>query len=137
MKHEITLEQAQAVVNAHREAEFAAKIKATRKLVGRFFKYRNSYGTGDKWWLYAHATEVDSLGRILGLSFQHTSQDIIEIELKTSAIGIGGVITAGWEEIEPSEFWEAAAQIRTEVRHRLSKKRRTKKRLRPLKPEVR
>lgn len=122
MKQDITLEQAQAVVNAHREAEFAAKIKASRKLIGRCFKYRNTYGTGDKWWLYALATEVDSLGRLLGLSFQHTSHDAIEIELKSSAIGIGGVITAGWTEIKPTEFWEAAAQIKTEVRHRLTRK---------------
>lgn len=130
MKQEITLEQAQAIVDAHREAERAAKIKTARTLIGRCYKYRNSYGVGgphEKWWLYAIATNVDALGLLVGASFQHTSNDTIEIDPKARIY-----VEHGWTEIKPAEFWEAAAQIRTEVRHRLSKKRRTKKRLRPL-----
>lgn len=131
MNQEITLEQAQAVVNAHREAERAEKIKAARALIGRCFKYRNSYGVGgphEKWWLYAIATGVDALGTVVALSFQRTSNDTIEIENK-ARIFIG----SGYEEIRPAEFWKAAAQIRKEVRRRLSKQRRKTPKLRPLK----
>lgn len=129
MKDEITLEQAQAVVNAHREAERAAKVKAAREYVGRCFKYRNSYGAGDKWWLYAIATRVDPLGMLVGSSFQHTSLDTIEIDRKERIF-----IEGGWTEITPREFWEAAAAIRKEVRRRLSREPRTKKRRRPRLP---
>lgn len=48
----ITLEQARAVINAHAEAEYAAKRVEAEQLIGRFFKYRNSYGSDSvKWWL--------------------------------------------------------------------------------------
>lgn len=123
----ITLDQAQAVVDAHREAERAAKVKAARTLVGRCFKYRNTYGTGDKWWLYAIATDVDPLGSLRGVSFQHTSNDSLEIENKARIF-----IEHGWEEIKAAEFWKAAGQFRKLVRQRLSKPRRKQTRLRPL-----
>lgn len=38
--------------------EDEAKFKELQKNEGKFYKYKNSYSTGDKWWLYTKVVSV-------------------------------------------------------------------------------
>lgn len=48
------------------------KIKENAKLVGRCFKYHNTFGSGKKWWLYARV--ITGGYWLKSLTFQHTTR---------------------------------------------------------------
>jgi len=129
----LTLDEARAVVNAHREAERAAERDKLLPLMGRYFKYRNNYGISGKggWWLYAHVTGVDGTPMCTGWTFQRDENGRIEIEpngRSTITIRPEG---SGWQEIKAAEFWKAAEQIKASVNAHLShRSRRTLRRRR-------
>ena len=54
-----------------------------RDIVGKCFKYRNSYGGSyEKWWLYLQVKSIDEKSlSFTCVEFQRTSMDIIEIKL--------------------------------------------------------
>jgi hypothetical protein len=54
------------------------------KLVGRCFKYRNTYGGGDEksWWLYAKITGVTLRGDLEGIQFQDDGEGRLTVETK-------------------------------------------------------
>lgn len=35
-------------------------LPRVKKLVGKYFKYKNSYGTHERWWMYTHIKESTS-----------------------------------------------------------------------------
>ena len=52
-------------------------------LVGKYFKYRNSYGGGSEgWWLYARVDNVSG-SSISATTFEKTSSDIFEAQTKS------------------------------------------------------
>ncbi len=60
-----------------------------KKYVGKYFKYRNSYGTDKAWWLYTYITSINSVypihgnqisGIAGGWQFQKTSYEVVEIK---------------------------------------------------------
>ena len=55
-----------------------------KKDIGKCFKYRNTYGGDNGWWLYAMITGVKGRYKQY-LTFETTSLDIIEIKTKESA----------------------------------------------------
>lgn len=107
----MTLKQAQEVISAHREAEYAAKAEKARTYIGRFFKYRNSYGSGDKWWLYGMVTAATDYGAPTGVTFQRPSDNRLEVRLEDQI----AVDHGGWIEIDSAEFWKHAAETRNEL----------------------
>lgn len=61
----------------------AKRLVENKKLLGRFFKYRNSYGGSteeQKWWLYKKITHVDDCGCACYWSFQVDTFGSIEIK---------------------------------------------------------
>lgn len=65
------LERKRAEVNQQIWAIEHAKDEArSSAVVGRCFKYLNSYGSGDKWWLYFKAERFDG-GQVIGPKFEH------------------------------------------------------------------
>lgn len=107
------LKAAYAVVEAHRDAEREAAAAEKRLFIGRYFKYRNTYGGSDTgWWLYGSPTALDDGGTLVGLSFQTTCYGEIEINQNR-----GSLITlpGSWQEIEAAEFWAAAAMLQCKV----------------------
>jgi hypothetical protein len=109
-KREITLQEAEAVIRAHREAQDAAKAAANRQYVGRYFKYLNSYSLpqpDERWWLYCAIESVDDVGTLRGWTFEHAIDDKITIERGVRA---NHVVQSG-QEIGADEFWIAAAKI--------------------------
>lgn len=54
-------------------AERAGRIAKNTPLIGKAFKYNNSYGSGESWWLYALIVRLDDNGWPICLIFQATS----------------------------------------------------------------
>lgn len=117
---DITLEQARAVVNAHKEAEYAARVEENSLLIGKCFKYRNSYGAGSDigpWWAYFQVTGVSDLGVPLAWSFQQIPGGDVEIRKESTAYISEG---NGYREVPAPEFWRAASKARDAVIARLT-----------------
>jgi hypothetical protein len=57
------------------QAETDAKNK---KMIGRHFRYDNSYGSSTRWWLYSKVISLKD-GNIITLEFQTTSAGEIKI----------------------------------------------------------
>jgi len=70
-----------------REIEVNERAEENQKYLGKYYKYRNSYG-GDReeWWIYVRVDEIKDNG-ILYTSFEKTSMNYIEIKLKDYAYG--------------------------------------------------
>lgn len=119
----ITVEEARAVIAEHQKEEQSKKAEEVRRLyVGRFFRYRNSYGElREKWWLYAHVTGVDQFGHPIGVEFQDDGQGKLELRHDTSLITVP---SPGWSEITAEEFERAAVAFGETVREKLNRKER-------------
>ena len=100
-----TKEQVQQDINPLR-AELDAIETAERKiahlaLVGKCFRYRNSYGGGyPSWWLYAKVTDTGDW-RPQCFTFELTSRNKVEIDLKSDHNVHPG---NGWQEITAKQF---------------------------------
>lgn len=61
----------------------ADALEHSRALVGRYFKYRNSYScpqkASDYWWLYARTDRLDRAGTLHGVTFQIDSRGEITV----------------------------------------------------------
>lgn len=97
---EITIEQAQEVIRKHRAESQEKENVQKGKFIGRYFKYRNSYGTGDEWWLYGTVTKVNEWGHIEGKTFQKTSLGMFEVAIST----LMGTIVENGQEISSEEY---------------------------------
>jgi len=62
------------------EAEQKRRRTTNAKTVGKCFAYRNSYSSGEEWWLYLMITGMDDNGYLRGIQFQHTADDSIEFK---------------------------------------------------------
>ncbi len=61
------------------EIEKAERIKQNKGLVGKCFKYLNSYGSSEKWWLYTKVLRLDDEGYPVAWRFQIDCHGQIEI----------------------------------------------------------
>ena len=81
-------EKLQAIVaeghEARKELNKIEEKEDTKKnlpLVGRCFKFKNSYGSGDSWWLYSEVLGVEG-GFFKYLTFQECTHGKISVELR-------------------------------------------------------
>lgn len=95
-------------LHAIEEREIA---KEATSFVGKFFKYRNSFGTGEKWWLYLKVLSY-SERHFTTLQFQLQSDGKIEIE-RRDWMHANSLIRSdsGHIEIEAKEFWKGWSEI--------------------------
>lgn len=89
------------------EAERARKEH--EKLVGRCYKYRNSYGSGEKWWLYAKVTAAGDI-QPLATTFEQTANGSIEIRREW-----GISLHHGWEEISMAECLDTWNRLNDQI----------------------
>lgn len=105
-----SVNEALALRNELDEREKRAKVLP---LVGKCFKYRNSYSFGESWWLYAiviGTTEGQKMPR--AITFQDDGQGQISIAYEHH----GSTLTnGGWTEIARSEFDRAVRAITKKV----------------------
>ena len=94
------------------KAEAAERDKTNAALVGKCFKYRNSSGSGEKWWLYLKITAVDD-GNLRAFEFQQYSNGEIHIQ-PNDLIYHGRNLTedGGYIEIKPAELQREWVKIR-------------------------
>ena len=89
--------------------EEAQKQEQNSKYVGRCFKFNNSYGSGERWYLYARIIDAGDYWPT-GVTFQHTSSDTIEIRTDKGMTSL-----ESWEEISLAEYQAAWKQIMADV----------------------
>ena len=89
------------------------RAEENRPLLGKCFKYRNSYG-GDreKWWLYIKVTKVSARGEMSGLQFQTDCHNKLEIEF---AHRIPINLSGGYVPITQGEFNRALRAVQKRV----------------------
>ena len=107
-----TAEQLRKIASEAAAKAWAAEAKerdaANRAVIGKTFKFSNSYGSGSRWWLYTRVTDVKD-GNIV--AFQFETDSLGEIHIKPSTIRMQ--ISDGYLPIKKSEFdraWKAVAR---------------------------
>lgn len=70
----------------------------------QYLKYHNSYGCGEKWWLYAKTLEMDENGSIKSFQFQKDCDGKISIETDPLFAGVNMYTEITKEEYEHE--WE-------------------------------
>ena len=74
--------------------------------VGKYFKYRNSYGHGPSWWLYGKVVSMGN-GSLTMFKFQTSSLHIVEIETSSKR----WLMNANWVPITAKEFKREWAKL--------------------------
>lgn len=96
------------------DAEDRRIEEENQKLLGRFFKYSNSYscpeGPQDRWWLYAHVIGATG-GTVEMERFQTDKYGKIEVEPRYTGFGF----LSGYEEITEAEYRKALAKVKERV----------------------
>jgi len=96
------------VAESSRRNEARAEAE-NRPLVGRYFKTRNSYGSGRKWWLYKKVT--GSKGAWLTcFQFQNMAGKRLEATTDDGLYGVEGYI-----EIKKSEWDKAWSEFKAKL----------------------
>jgi hypothetical protein len=88
------------------EMQRKEKIARNNELIGKCYKYRNSYGSDTEWWLYSRVVSVDEDGYMLANSFQDDGEGRLEVRRSASFMPLGGEI-----EITEVEYLEASGVV--------------------------
>ena len=110
---------ARRIVQRDMDIQQVKHIAKTRKAIGRYYKYSNSYSGGDRWWFYLAVNRMNDNGSLFGLTFQKTSSGDGEIVIKTNGY-IGSIPGEGYIEITAAQFWKEAAKIRDHIIEEMS-----------------
>lgn len=78
-------------------------VPLMRKRVGECFRYRNTYGSGEPWWMYIKIIGILD-GRFCIFSVQLTSTNRVEISTDDYFGGGDGTIASGYEPISARDF---------------------------------
>lgn len=109
MKEPITYTEARKIVNEYqtkiREQEDKQLAQEAKALVGKCFRYRNSYGSGESWWYYVEVIGSKE-NQLITETFQETP---IEIEIKRRHHYFP--LDADYGEISRKEFQKAKNAI--------------------------
>ncbi len=89
--------------------EVEEEINSNKKYVGKYYIYKNGYGSDEHWNLYIYVESIDEHGSLIVKKFQKTSDN--EIEFKTSC----KPFMYNAREISKEEFMEAYNTLRNEV----------------------
>lgn len=89
-----------------REVERIESQRQGEALVGRCFKYHNSYsGPGERWWYYVTVSKVNREGHMIGFTFQTDIRGKHEIETEHFISSTGSLAEgSGYLPITRGEF---------------------------------
>lgn len=85
------------------------RLKENLKAVGNCFKYHNSYGSGERWWLYAKVVSADDCG-VKAFQFQDTGGRL-EVEKRFHLYAH----MSGYEPISENEFYTAWQAFKAKI----------------------
>jgi hypothetical protein len=98
-----------------REIEEAESAKVNQALVGKFFKFRNSYSKPNEyWWLYMAVTGLSDEGNPLTWNFSKDIYGKIEVEVDQLRL----LVSSGYIEIKAKEFYRAYESLMAELNAR-------------------
>ena len=100
-----------------REIEEAESAKVNQALVGKFFKFRNSYSCpkpNEYWWLYMAVTGLSDEGNPLTWNFSKDIYGKIEVEVDQ----LRPSVSSGYIEIKAKEFYKAYESLMAELNAR-------------------
>lgn len=106
-----------ALYRAEDELKNKEVLPLLKKMLGKCFKYHNSYG-GDyeRWWLYAKVVAIDEKKyNITVVEFQRTSMEKIEVQLNKKTVFNGRLFfgeDSGYYPITRSEYNSAAKNLK-------------------------
>lgn len=80
-----------------------------RRRIGECFRTRNTYGSGEPWWLYVRIVDVDE-SSFVTLNLERDCNGKIEIE-RGFIFGMEGQVDARFQKITPREFHKQAVKI--------------------------
>lgn len=83
------------------EIERAENEAACRELIGKCFRFCNSYGSGDDWWLYVKIIDVED-GNLIAHRFETCSHGTMQAQPRTALWPHN--LESGYTEIDASEF---------------------------------
>ena len=95
--------------------ETKQKIQENQQFIRRYFKFRNSYSSDEKWWMYSYVRSIDKDGNCIGWSFQDDKNGRITINIQEIWYGCH----AFEKEISRKEFYQAWAKILDKLPGRL------------------
>jgi hypothetical protein len=102
--------QKQIIAEKIYDLETEKRISENRGLIGKCFKYRNTYGQGRSWWLYLKVVAINEEGSLHADSFEDDGEGKVEIVKDKYFCQIGGYI-----EISSSEYSDAADAVLTKI----------------------
>ena len=106
-----------------REIEEAESAKVNQALVGKFFKFRNSYSCPEPheyWWLYMAVTGLSDEGNPLTWNFSKDIYGKIDVEVDQLP---PPSVSSGYIEIKAKEFYKAYESLMAELNARNTTKR--------------
>jgi len=105
-----------APLHAELEAiETREKREAHSKILGKCYRYRNSYGADrGEWWMYLRVTGGDGYWPTV-FTFQETADNEIIIKTKESYVGIHHGEANGYYEISRKEFDRQWKRMQTKI----------------------
>jgi len=113
----ITVEQAQAIIDADREQKRRQELAEAKKHIGKCFRYRNSGGGADeRWWLYARVTAATKYGWLTAVMFQRIPS--VNSEHRLEPCGTLH-LTPEWQEISRARFNMEARRFQVSVIRKL------------------
>lgn len=99
-------------MTALNEIEQTERARRVRSLMGKCFRYINSYGSDSAWPLYGRIIGADEYGWMRMFQFETTSNDEIQIRTNRQQTHM-----SGWEEIPVAEFEEEWTALQSRVAH--------------------
>jgi len=104
------VEKAHDILKREKEYTEASKAAERARHVGKCFRFRNSYGGSDRWWMYGIITHIDTMNNLRGWTIQHTPHNVIELDTNARCN-----ISDNMEFITKNEFNEAVRDFYTTI----------------------
>lgn len=107
-----------AINKKQEEIDQRVKVPEMKKLIGRFFKYRNCYSCpkpDEYWWLYSRITAYED-GGLLADEFQTDKDGRIDIKFNIWKPYLGLESRGGYIEITKAEYLKAKKRLQDQIR---------------------
>lgn len=112
-KERLALNKTINKIDKMEEAEGLPELE--KKYLGKYFKTRNSYGSGKKWWVYTKVESISFPNSFKGKTFQTVCDGKREIDFNYN-----GYLTSLDAEISKSEYTKQLEMIKCFINERLN-----------------
>jgi hypothetical protein len=104
------LRQQREAMKALSAIEVAERAKLAERVIGKCFRYSNSYGHGSQWWLYGRVIGTDEYGWFRMFQFEATDNGEMQIRTEHQRTHLNG-----WDPIAANIFQEEWDAFRNRI----------------------